>query len=101
MTQARSDFAAAAERPRIVAILSFVLLFLLCSAQPAWATGTPAGTVVDNVAVVNFDLGGVPTILNSNNASFQVLERLDVVVTLQSGQVIVSPNMVDAALLFT
>jgi uncharacterized repeat protein (TIGR01451 family) len=56
---------------------------------------------VDNVAVVSFDLGGVPTVMNSNNATFQVLERLDVVVTLQSGQVIVSPNMVDAALLFT
>ncbi|MDH3441635.1 MAG: hypothetical protein OEM63_12830, partial [Gammaproteobacteria bacterium] len=101
MTQARSDFAAAAERSRIVAILSFVLPLLLVPAQSAWSTGTPAGTVVDNVAVVNFDLGGVPTILSSNNASFQVLERLDVVVTLQSGQVIVSPNMVDAALLFT
>ena len=78
------------------------LAALVCAwATPAWSTGTPAGTVVDNVAVVNFDLGGVPTTLNSNNASFQVLERLDVVVTLQSGQVLVSPNMLDAALLFT
>lgn len=101
MTQARSDFAAAAERSRIVASLSFVLPLLLLAAQPAWSAGTPAGTVVDNVAVVSFDLAGVPTTLNSNNATFQVLERLDVVVTLQSGQVIVSPNMVDAALLFT
>ncbi len=79
-----------------------LLLVLTCGwASPAWSTGTPAGTVVDNVAVVNFDLAGVPTVQNSNNASFQVLERLDVVVTLQSGQIIVSPNMVDAALLFT
>jgi len=69
--------------------------------SPAWSSGTPAGTVVDNVAIVNFDLGGVPTTANSNNASFQVLERLDVVVTLQSGQVIVSPNTAGAALLFT
>lgn len=70
-------------------------------ATSAWSAGTPAGTVVDNIAVVNFDLGGVNNTQNSNAASFQVLERIDVVVTLQSPQVIVGPNQADAAILFT
>jgi hypothetical protein len=76
-----------------------VLLFV-CS-NTAWSTGTPAGTVIDNVAMVNFDLAGVNATQNSNTVSFSVLERLDVVVTLQSGQVPVAPNQADAALLFS
>jgi uncharacterized repeat protein (TIGR01451 family) len=69
--------------------------------SPAWSSGTPAGTVIDNLATVNFDIGGVATTMDSNLVSFQVLERLDVIVTLQSGQVMVAANQADAALLFT
>ena len=76
------------------------VLLLVCSSA-AWSTGTPAGTVIDNVAMVNFDLAGVNATQNSNTVSFSVLERLDVVVTLQSGQVPVAPNQADAALLFS
>lgn len=65
------------------------------------AAGTPAGTSIDNVATVDFELGGVPTTLDSNTVTFLVLERLDVLVTLQSPQLVVAPNQTDAALLFT
>jgi uncharacterized repeat protein (TIGR01451 family) len=77
-----------------------VPLWLLCAA-PAWPAGTTAGTVVDNVAVVDFDLGGISSTQDSNTASFTVLERIDVDVTLQSAQVAVAPNQPDASLLFT
>ena len=78
-----------------------VASYLLVCCNASWATGTPAGTIVDNVAVVNFDLGGVNTTQNSNTVSLTVLERLDVVVTLQSPQVVASSNETNRSLLFT
>ena len=82
--------------------LQFVVVsILLAGSNGAWATGTAAGTAIDNVAIVNFDLGGVNTTQDSNTVTLRVLERLDVVVTLQSPQVIVAPNETNASLLFT
>jgi len=80
-----------------------LLLVLVCLSltQHVQAAGTSAGTVIDNVATVNFDLSGVNTTQTSNTVSLIVLERLDVVVTLQSPQILVSPNQADSALLFT
>ncbi len=101
MTPATGEVAVVSSRLRIANVVFLLLLTCMTPWQAAFSAGTPAGTVVENTAVVNFDLGGVPTTLNSNNVTFQVLERIDVVVTSQSGQVIVSPGMVDAALLFT
>ncbi len=70
-------------------------------AGQALAAGTPAGTVIDNVAEVSFDLSGTPITLQSNIASITVVERIDVVVTLQSGQVLVTAGDIDRSLLFT
>lgn len=67
----------------------------------AFAAGTPVGTVIENTAVLNFDLGGVPTTIVSNTTTLTVAERLDVAVALQSAQVPVAANDVDRALLFT
>ena len=75
------------------------VLFALSNA--AGAAGTPAGTVIDNVAIVNFDIGGVNGTQNSNTVTMTVLERLDVVVTLQSPQVPVASNETSRSLLFT
>jgi len=86
--------------PRLVPLLWLMACWLL-AAPLAWSEGTPAGTVIDNVATVNFDLGGVSTTLNSNTVTFMVLERLDVVVTLQSSQVVVAPGAVDRSILLT
>ena len=70
-------------------------------AGQALAAGTPAGTVIDNVAEVSFDLAGTPITLQSNIASITVVERIDVVVALQSAQVLAAAGDVDRALLFT
>ena len=69
--------------------------------MPAFSAGTPAGTVIDNFATVDFDVGGSPGTLNSNTVSITVLERIDVVVTLQSGQVLVAPNETARSILYT
>ena len=60
--------------------------------MPARPEGTPVGTVVDNVASINFDLGAVNITQQSNTASVTIVERIDVVVTLQSGQIEVTSS---------
>lgn len=71
-------------------------------AGPAtFAAGTPVGTVIQNTATIDFDLAGTPITLQSNTTSITVVERVDVVVTRQSPQVLVAPNDTDRALLFT
>ena len=75
-------------------------LLLLC-ANPCLAAGTAVGTLIENTATVDFDLGGALLTINSNTTQIIVAERLDVVVTLQSAQVLVSANDVNQALLYT
>ena len=70
-------------------------------AVPAWSAGTPAGTVIDNAATVNFELGGTPVVQTSNTVAITVAERIDVITTLQSGQVLAGAGAVDRSLLFT
>ena len=65
------------------------------------AAGTPAGTVIDNTAQVDFDIAGTSVTVNSNTVSITVDERIDVVSTLQSGQVLVSSGDADRSVLFT
>lgn len=67
----------------------------------AWANGTAVGTSIDNVATVNFDIGGISSTQDSNTVTLLVLERTDVLVTLQSPQIVVSPNETNSSLLFT
>ena len=86
--------------PRAIVALIVVGYCLLAMASVR-AAGTPAGTSIDNVATVNFELGGVPSALDSNTVTLLVHERLDVLVTLQSPQIVVAPNQSDAALLFS
>lgn len=69
--------------------------------QSAWAIGIPVGTLIENTATVDFILSGTPTTMVSNTISITVVERIDVVVTLQSPQVLVVPNDTGRALLFT
>jgi len=74
---------------------------LLVAAVPALAAGSRAGTLIENTASVDFELAGTPGTIVSNTVSFRVAERLDVVLTLQSPQVVVVPNDPGRALLFT
>lgn len=80
----------------IAALLVFGL-----GASTAWSAGTPAGTIIDNTATISFNSGATAITQDSNTVSITVLERIDVVVTLQSGQVLVAANDVDQGLLFT
>ena len=81
------------------AVLLGVAMFL--QAVPAWSDGTPAGTVISNAATVTYDLNGTPGSQDSNTVSITVVERIDVVLTLQSGQVPVGENESNPTLLFT
>ncbi len=74
---------------------------LLSSSGSALAAGTAVGTTIQNTATVDFTLGGTPLTVSSNTTTIVVAERLDIVVTLQSGQVLVAANDVNQALLFT
>ena len=79
----------------------FGALVLALMAGQALAVGTLAGTVISNSADVTFDLNGTTATLSSNVVNITVVERIDVVVTLQSGQVLVAANDLDRSLLFT
>ncbi len=90
----------------VTRVPAWMLASLLCGAAllpglPAWAAGTAAGTIIDNTAQVDFDIGGTSLTRNSNTVSITVDERIDVVVTLQSPQVFVNAGEVDRSLLFT
>lgn len=74
---------------------------ILVLSNPAIAAGTAAGSVIQNTATVSFDLGGTPLSLDSNTTTITVAERLDVSVTLQSPQALVSAGDTNQALLFT
>lgn len=73
---------------------------LLALSTAAIAAGTPAGTVIENTATVSFDLAGTTLTITSNTTTITVVERIDVVVTLQSPQILVAPNDTNRALLF-
>lgn len=80
---------------------SVIFWVLLAYGSVAVAAGTPVGTVIENTASVTFDLAGTPTTVLTNTTSLTVVERVDVVVTLQSPQVLVAANDTNRALLFT
>jgi uncharacterized repeat protein (TIGR01451 family) len=76
-------------------------VFLITLTTRALPAGTPAGTVIDNQAQVDYEVAGTPVTATSNLASVTVQERIDVAVTRQSPQVLVAANDTDRALLFT
>ena len=65
------------------------------------AAGTPVGTLVENTATVDYTLAGADYSVVSNTTTFFVAERIDVDVTLASGQVTVPAAATGQALLFT
>ncbi len=78
------------------------LLSVCCVlSTPAGAAGTAVGTQIQNTALVNYDVAGTPLTLQSNTTTMTVAERINVAVTLQSAQVLVSPGDTGQALLFT
>ena len=79
----------------------FRVCVLWALSATAGAVGTPAGTIIENSATVSYDLAGAPVSLQSNTTTITVVERIDVAVTTQSPQVVVSANDTNRALLFT
>ncbi len=73
---------------------------LLGLAGKLHAEGAPAGTVIDNVATVTFELDGNPTSVSSNTATVTVVELVDLSVAIQTAQQLVTAGAVDQALLF-
>ncbi|HEY5712782.1 MAG TPA: hypothetical protein VIT38_12890 [Allosphingosinicella sp.] len=66
----------------------------ICAGTPAFAAGTPAGTIINNNAVATYDLpsGGTSSV-TSNTVSLTVDELLDVsVASTDGGDVIVAPG---------
>lgn len=70
--------------------LGAAVFFSVFASNTVYAAGTPAGTVIDNAAQLTYEIGGNPVSLSSNTVSVVVAERIDVVVTLQSPQVLVA-----------
>ena len=97
MDTANSRFAS------VLAWMPRIAFFYMCCAlgNPAGAVGTAAGTVIENTAIVNYDLAGTSLTLQSNTTTIAVAERIDVSVTLQSPQTLVAPAETGRALLFT
>lgn len=78
------------------------VFFVFCTlSHPAGAVGTAVGTLIENTALVSYDLAGTSVTLQSNTTEITVAERINVTVTLQSPQVLVSPGDTGQALLFT
>ena len=69
--------------------------------QHSLAIGTAVGTIIENTATVDFVFVNSAERVVSNTITFLVAERVDVVVTPQSGQVVVLPNGTARSLLFT
>ena len=79
------------------ASLAFLVFAL---SGPAFAAGTAVGTIIESTASISYDLSGTALTAQSNTTSIAVAERINVVTTLQSAQLLVSPNDADRALLF-
>jgi len=87
----------------VIAWMRRASLLCVCCAlsAPAGAAGTAVGTQIENTALVNYDVAGAPLTLQSNTTTITVAERINVTVSLQSAQVLVSPGDTAQALLFT
>lgn len=66
----------------------------------ALAAGAPAGFDIQNTASVNYTVGASSATATSNTVSLKVAEVLDVVMTLQSGVVTVTPGATNQVLVF-
>ena len=80
------------------AVLAAVMTIIL--APQALAAGVPAGTPIENTATVNFEISGNAVSVDTNTTTVVVAERIDLVVTRQSPQLLVQPGDTNQAILF-
>jgi len=83
---------------RLLALVGVVSLAF--AANKAHAVGAPAGSNIDNTAVVTYSVGTVTATTTSNPTSVTVAEILDVVVTLQTPNVPVVPGATQQEMLY-
>jgi uncharacterized repeat protein (TIGR01451 family) len=76
---------------------------LTVGAMPqAFAAGTVAGTAVNNIATVNYSVGGTAqTAVNSNTSSFVVDRRINMTVAQSGGTTAVAPGATGQVIAFT
>jgi len=73
---------------------------LAFASNQAHAVGAPAGTSINNTAVVTYSVGSVTATTSSNPTSVTVAEILDVVVTLQTPNVPAIPGATQREMLY-
>jgi uncharacterized repeat protein (TIGR01451 family) len=78
----------------------FAAVLSLC-APLAYAAGTHAGTSIQNTAQVSYSVGGSTATVTSNTSSIVVGEILDVVMTVASPTVTVSPGATQQEIVLT
>lgn len=86
------------DRPSLIPLFFLTVACLL--SDSLWAAGTPAGTLIENTARIDFDVSGTNVSVTSNTVSIAVDERIDVLVIPLSTQVLVAPGDTDRSLLF-
>ena len=82
------------------ALAALGVLSLGLASNQAHAVGAPAGTDIDNTAVVTYSVGTVTATTTSNPTTVRVAEILDVVVTLQTPDVPVVPGATQQEMLY-
>ena len=76
------------------------LALCIFGSDPAFAVGSPAGTVINNTAEVTYSVGTVNATATSNMVSVTVAEILDVVVTAQTPSVAVDAGETQREVLY-
>lgn len=86
------------QKSRIVLMAALILAVF---AGQAFATGTPAGTAINNKATATYEVGAQTLTKDSNTNTITVAEILNVTVTWQdASNVVVAPGDTNKALLF-
>ncbi|MFO7982450.1 MAG: hypothetical protein R6V08_03270 [Desulfuromonadales bacterium] len=85
----------------LIALMAAALM--LCGASQAMAGGTTSGTLVDNQATLDYQVGGIDqTQVDSNQVDFLVDKKVDLTVTEQDGALVeVTPGATNQVLTFS
>ncbi len=91
-----AKFSALRQKP----LVGVILLLGLAASARSYAVGALAGVDIQNTAQVSYTVGTNSATASSNTVTLRVAEILDVVVTLQSASVTVSPSATNQVLVY-
>lgn len=83
-----------------VVLAAVAMVVFAAASSTAFAAGVPAGTPIQNTATVSYEISGNSVSVDTNTTTIVVAERIDVVITRQSPQVLVQPGDANRAVLF-